>query len=293
MIEKMKCRISLNMKIAFAAAIISGVIVHASLMVLQPVTADPVLFLDWWKNTEYQLYSQGRWMANFACLLRGYVQPIFLNCFIRILDCGICAALLTDLFGIKTHFPAALSGIAVAIHPYIANSLLFYVSVGAFNLSITVLSVWNIWRPGKRTTLRFFISAILLMVCAAEGQSSVCLATLTIIMKCIIELLQGNRRDMIRNLTLSVSYCAVGCGGYMIVWKVLSKIHHITLFYGGAKNYSLKNTILNLGTSIRNSYSVFADYFWGNSWIHNTYWKREIIYSILLLILLFFFFEKC
>ena len=61
--------------IAFKSAIIAGLLTHLVLMILQPVVADPVIYMNWVKAGEYELYSQGHWSWNLLMMLRGYIVP--------------------------------------------------------------------------------------------------------------------------------------------------------------------------------------------------------------------------
>ena len=87
--------------IAFKSAIIAGLLTHLVLMILQPVVADPVIYMNWVKAGEYELYSQGHWSWNLLMMLRGYIVQPILSTIITIFSTALMAVIIIELFDIK------------------------------------------------------------------------------------------------------------------------------------------------------------------------------------------------
>lgn len=269
--------------VSFITASIFGIVTYATLIILQPVSADPVLFLDYWKNGAWQLFSQGRWASNFFFSLRGYLVVPALSCFILIVDSAICASLMVHIFGVKRRFLAGLIGILIVVHPYIANAQMYYVSSGVFIFSLVMFTLWVTYCINYDFRWKLLINALLLTFSIAYSQSVISLFTCVTALKLFFDLLTGEKNNRWKNFFLNLSSAAISCILYIVVWKVLCIVTNTNTFYGGAASYGLSNTIASLPQSIKKIYNIFYSFYFNDSILFNTYWNRQML-NILLFI---------
>lgn len=289
LIVELKKLFSVSGKAAFIFTVVVGLITHLSIMILQPEQADSIISAGFFKAGEYQLYSQGRWGTNLLNCFRGYLVIPTLTVLITILSISLAAVLLADLFDISNKLFAAMIGAALVVHPYIANAMFYYAISGTFIYALCVISVWLLYRKNMNL-FYIMLSVFLEVICLSYNQAYLCVFTTLGLMMFAIDLLKGkNLKESFRYLGYSVIACALSGALYFVIWKFLSKIHHITYFYGMSSEFSAGQVFRKLPQSIINTYRAFCDYFFGNSFINNSFWNRELIYGLLFVILLVLF----
>lgn len=269
--------------VSFLTAIFFGFITYATLFILQPVCADPVLFLDYWKNGAWQLYSQGRWSSNFFLLLRGYLVVPALSCIVLILDCAITSAFFVRIFPLKNKLAAGLIGAVFVVSPYIANLQMYYMSSCAFVHTALMVVLWVTYCTNITLIKKFFVNVVMLVLIIAYWQAALSFFTSIVLLKFIYDLLIEERSDKWKNFWLNFFSVSAGCVIYSIIWKALCIVTQTTSFYGGGESYSIANSILNLKDSILKIYIIFCEYFFGDTIVFNTYWYRHIMNFILLI----------
>lgn len=275
-----------NRLVAFKSAMLAGIIAHLTLMILQPVSADPVLYMDWVKAGEYELYSQGHWAWNILMMLRGYIVQPVLSTLITIFSTSIMAVLIIDLFDIKGNLSVIIASASIAVHPHIANTLMYYYSAGTIGNALVVLSIWILYKFRNKTYIRILLSTLLLTIMIAFYQPYISTATLLSLLLLILNLIQCREKkaSWIQFLQ-SVFVCGLSSILYLLIWKILCYFNGITSFYGGASSYNLVNTIKRLPSILTNIYLNFWNYFFSDSILHNTYWHRNICNSILFILI--------
>ena len=296
MLDSIKMLDKRKWKVTFIASIIAGFMTHLAYMIMQPEHADSIIFANIWKGTEYQKYSQGRWSVNFLTFFRGYLTSPVLTALITIVSVACMSILLIDLFEIEEVIVSVLIGIALQVHPAIANSIIYFSTSGTFYYALSILPIWMIYKINKKKNLAMFFSILIAVICLAYGQTTVCILTGLSVLMFLIRLIKGNElKTEIQYFFKDIILCGVSCLIYIIIWKALCRIFKVTYIYGGGSNYSVGNTIDHLFLSIKVIYLNFIESFFGNTIIHNSYWKREYIWGICLIaagiIVLYFFLE--
>ena len=271
---------------AFIGALIAGLLTHAVIMIRQPVCADPVLFMDWYKSESWFLFNQGRWATNIFTVLRGYLVDPVLCTVITVFSMALSAAMAADLFGLKEKKWAALAGAAMAVHPYIANSLMYYSTDGTLLYAAAVLSVWLIYKSDFKAPIRIGLAGILQIFVLGASQGYICILTFLPVILFVLQILDRkvSGKEAKKNFLFCVISCIIGFAGYMLVWKYFIAKYEITTLYGGAEGYTLSSVITGLPNSLKRIYGEFFSYFFGESIVHNAYWARGIIYGITLML---------
>lgn len=273
-----------NVCVAFCSALIVGLITYATIIILQPVCADPILTLDYWKSGEWQLFSQGRWSSNLFFFFRGYLVIPALSCIFLILDCSVCAALFVHIFNVRRTSLAGLIGVLFVVHPHIANVQMYYLSSSVFIYSIIMFTLWFTYCTNISIKWKIAINSCLIILCIAFSQSILSLFTCITVLKFILDLIKGREKNTAwKNFLLNVFSAAIGCVSYLIIWKGLCIITNTSTFYGGAEEYGISNSFIKLSESIVKIYKIFISFYFDDTILFNTYWYRQIINLILLL----------
>lgn len=272
-----------NSFFCFKVTIIVGLITYLTMIVNQPVCADPLLFLNRWKNVNYQLVNQGRWSSNFFLAFRGYLVVPALSCIILIVDCAITAVLFNEIFDIKNKYLEALIGGLIVAHPHFANLQMYYCTSGVILYSLIMFSLWISYCSKINYVLKVIIISAICTITIAYEQATICLFTTVTAMKLILDLLSNRDLKYWKSFLVNFISAIIGCVLYLIVWKYLISVTGIKQLYGGANDYSLGNTITSLPSSIRNVYNITINYLFGDSIIHNSYWKRQLLNVVLVL----------
>lgn len=270
-------------KSAFISALVSGIIVHSVIMINQPVCADPVLFMDHYKASNWFLINQGRWATNILTSMRGYIVDPILSTMITVFSMAILSLFVVDLFRIKKTYNAIIIGASMVIHPYIANSLMYYSTSGTVLNFLPGLALWIFYRWEAKPIWKYLITVILYTLVLGVSQGFICTITLFSLIILIVDLLE-KRDKAITKFLKNIVLCGISCVIYEIIWIALMKISNISTLYGGAENYGVLNTLKQLPRSLKTVYLTMYAYFGGNTWIHNTYWHREILYLILIVV---------
>ena len=270
---------SIPRKMAFFGALIAGFLTHLSLMILQPVCADPVLFMDIFHFGNWEKWTMGRWAINFFPMLRGYFISPVVSTLIAIVSVSIGAIFIVDLYGIKGSATSLLTGILMAVHPNIANPFMYYSTSGTLWFAISIFPVCLMYCYFKQMKPVLKIPLTIIIVTFILGRSQNFISTLTFLSlsALIVQLLRGDsdKKILIRNFLILAFICLISGLLYLKIWKLGVTAHDIQVFYGGAENYSLRNSILNLPHTIKEIYQTFHSYFWKDTLLHNSHWHRQ------------------
>ncbi len=277
--------LSVNQKISFLSAIIAGLLAHAVYICLQPVCADPILFMDYVKFGEYQLVNQGRYLLNIGGFLRGYLVIPPIAAIFLIFCCSLTAVLLVDYFLIKNKLFAALTGALVATNPSIVHASFLPASSHVVIMQFfCVVSLGFLYKKEKRYIVKFCINAVVIWSALAMGQAFISFYTLLALLLFIKSYLFDNADRLLlwKNFICSIAACIAGSGLYMGVWKQLRHICKVDVLYGGAGSYGIKNMLIQFPSNFFKVYRIFFDYFFKDSIVQNSYWHREYFNLIFL-----------
>lgn len=290
LIESAKGSLSDNQKMSFLAAMIAGFLAHATYLCVQPVCADPVLFMDYVKFGEYQLVNQGRYLFNIGTFLRGYLVITSIAVLFLIFSCALTSVFLVDYFRIKNKFYAVLTGALVASNPCIVHASFLPATSHVVVMQVFfVVSLGFLYRRKKRYITKFLLNTVVLWAALGMGQAFISFYTLLALLLFIKSYLleKTDRIAIWKNFICSVAACIAGCGLYMGIWKLLRDICKVDVLYGGAGEYSIKNMLVHFPSNFVKAYHIFADYFFKDSVVQNTYWHREYVNFIFLLVAIF------
>lgn len=271
-------------KTAFLAALAAGFTACAAYIILQPVSADPILFKDYTKYGLYQLVNQGRYMANIGTFLRGYlVIPLFSTLFLNVCN-ALLAAQLVQLYQIENKLYAVLTGAVVGTNPCLVSSAYLPVSCHCTLVRVCIIfSIGFLYRSKASYTVKFIMNTVILWIALGISQSMVSLYTLFSLVMFLWSYIFGHEEKAAawKNLFCSAVSCICGCGFYMAVWKLLCKINNIDSLYGGGNGYGVLNTLVHFPENFINSYQDFVAYFFEDTIMQNSYWYREYVNMIL------------
>lgn len=270
-----------NRKYAFLSAFIAGILTYSVLMIRQPVAADPVLFMDWFVPEDWFLYSQGRWTMRILACFRGFLIEPVLCSLITIATIAALAAIVVDLFEIKNVLWVIISSIGIVVHPYFANTLMYYFMTGTPVYLFMSIPFWICYRSRMPVFWRILLAALMLTIALGSYQPSISFMTMLPVLMLILDIVSMKDRKVVwTRFGCALISCLLSCIAYMVIWKVLCKLNNISDFYGGADTYTISNTLINLPQIIVEIYQNFFSFFFQDSIVHNTYWYRDIIFCI-------------
>ena len=273
-----------EMIIAFKSSIFVGIITYLTMLILQPVVADPVLFLFRWKDVEWQLINQGRWAGNIYKFFFGYLVIPTLNILFKIFSMSCVACIFIDLFNVKNKWNIILISAAIVSHPTVANHLMYYSTTNDFAFVLIAVSIWLCSNIDSDALIwKIIVSGILESIALGMGQSYISFISSFVLLYFLFCLLT-KKNNGYKIFAYNLGAAIVGCILYFIIWKLEIHFSGVSIFYGGTENYGLSNTVSSFAKIIKSIYSDFFNFYFNDSIIHNAYWHRGFLNSIMLII---------
>ena len=137
-----------NKRVAFLMALIFGVITHITMITETVMSQDGI-----WNSMQYSRagdweLSLGRWGIEFAQRLNNFIAVPSITTIMCIFFMAIAAVFLVDIFGFKSKYSAAFTGIILVVSPCLTATMLYVYTTVAYCLDmlLTIMAIWFIYK---------------------------------------------------------------------------------------------------------------------------------------------------
>ena len=271
-------------QLAFLVALIAGIITHITMITETIMSQDGL-----WNSMEYFRpgaweSTLGRWGIALIERLNHFIAIPTVSTISCILVMSIAAVFIIDLFNIKSKISIVLTSLILVVTPTLTVTLLYiYTSFAyCFNFLISILVIWLLYKFNYKK-LGFIFSIICFMFSLSIYQSYIGVSIGLCAMISVLDLIRNQKT--IKEIVIDILKTIIGiiCGGilYYITTKVVLNVLNLEFAnYKGAENISIFGILVGLKTTLMQTYKDFIIFFLGDSIVHNTNFRREIMYSI-------------
>ena len=288
--EKFHAWFDANKIVAFLTAIIAGIITHLSLIAMQLVCADGLMFSIRYEGSEGEM-TIGRWglalIGRFWPDREAHAAVVPLC----ILYAAVCAILVIDMLQIKSRFTSFLIGLSFVCAP--AFTILLYYSFTAakycFAMLLSVAAAWIVWKLKRWYSIP--AAAVLLMLSLSIYQGYIGMFTGLAVAITLKHLLNKDEevKEKISSLKIFAQFVASAVLGmilYLISLKIMCKMFDLVVTYGNAASFTPSYIVKNFFSAIGKSYQDFFAYFFADGIVKNTAWHRDDIFACIGILIL-------
>lgn len=283
-LDKFKNWFDNRKKLAFFVVIIVGIITHITMITEMIMSQDGL-----WNSISYSRAGQweatlGRWGIELITRVTSFIAIPTITTVFNIVIMAITAAILVDLFDIKSKVFIFFSSIALVLTPTFTVTLLYIYTSFAYcaNMLIATLVVWFIYKfPYKKVGI--MLASFCFMLVLSIYQSYVGISIGLCVMLSILHLItnEKNIKEIFINILKTVISVIIGGIVYYIVTITLLKTSGLEFSaYKGANGISVLDIIYNLKTTIIQTYKDFFEFFFGDTIVYNSNYRREVLYGI-------------
>lgn len=283
-------------RIAFIAAILVGIITHIVMITNTVMSQDGI-----WNSMQYSRANDwetvlGRWGIELVTRLVNFIAIPSITTVFCIVAMSIVSVLIVDIFEFKSKFSAAFTGIILVVSPVFTATLLYVYTTVAYivNMLLAVLAIWFIYKF-KYKKLGVILSAICFIFSLSIYQSYMGVTVGLCIMISIIHLIKDDSKikDVFINIGRTILAVLVGGIFYYILTNLILHIKGLELAsYQGLEKIGIGTIFSSLGVNIVNTYKNFIEFFFGDSIVYNSNYRRDIWYALLFLSLAIMFIVK-
>lgn len=276
-------RVRESWKIAFFSALVVGLIAHLFKFTNYLPNHDALYFtygtLDYLPN--------GRWLLPLACALSSFYDLPWLNGLLSLCWIGLTAAVVTDVFGLRSRFACFLTGALLVSFPVVTNSFFFEFTADGYMVAmlLAALSV-RFSLVGERRG--WALAAATLCVCLSCGiyQAYISFALLLAVCHFVQELLTEAHSARERGAWIGRQFLVYGGGLllYWMVWQLLLRLRGRTI-----TAYQGINQLGHIGPrtlllALRESGVTLARFFLGGN-VFQYGWSLYAVLNLLFLLL--------
>lgn len=216
-IAKWYRQVSAEKKAAFFTAFLFGFVVHIIAITgwLFNWDTDVVESSGW-------IILQGKWASDLVYALDSGNYCIAMSRITTLVAIGIAAALLADIFAVKSTFWAGLIGACMVSFPSIMCAFA-YGAVGFWGMTLVVFSLWIAWNC--RGGIGFFCSAGILAFALGVYQPHIGFAAAGMVFLCMLELLEEDSTAK-KVFFHAVRYLAILGIGILLYYIILKLVLH-------------------------------------------------------------------
>ncbi len=270
--EWLKLHIKKNSKLAFGAAFLIGVMVHAPIMLSDIPNHDGLDSLYFDQN----MITSGRWFLTVACGFSSYFTVPWLIGLLGILFLALAAAVLVDFLEVEQSWAAVVIGGLLVAFPALSSTFAYVFTLDGYMMALlfAVLSVWCVkkWKWG------FVSGSVFLAFSMGIYQSylpfAVLLSIYGILMICMTS--QTIREKFLAGL--KYFYMGIiGVAGYYIILQILLRIQGKELAnYQGIDGMGagLSSGLLS---SIKSMYVDFVGFTFGGNVLMNNGFSMFVV----------------
>lgn len=292
-LKKIWRRIPSQVKFAFFGTIIIGLMTHLYMFTNKLYNYDELANMPAGYGTGAQ---SGRWFLSLlgdrmAVEFGNYSIP-FLNGMISVLFIAISAALVVDMFKVKSNFYSAAIGGLMVSFPAVVSSFYFMYTVVFYYFAVlmSVLAAYVVVKFPKNIFLH--IAAVVMLACSlgiyqAYFANAACLLLMMVIMLCVDF---DSERTWKEILITAIRYLAVLALG-MVLYFVLNKffLNYWGVQLNGYQGIDTmgKMTLADLVRTVKLCYSQFINLCYGHvcylnptSWVKRSFFVIMVIYAV-------------
>lgn len=273
-------KIPSNIKRAFLYTLVVGVLTHMFFLTNKFINHDDLLQLV----HDMDFSSSGRWFLKSGNAISSNLSMSWVNGCLVIIYTGIMAAILVDIFQLKSKLSIFFTSAMMITFP--SNAALFPYSNSydayAFGGLLAFIGMYHFIKQEKISLIT--ISLTVLGLASYQIYFAFCFAT--IVVYYLVKLLrkETNADKFVRNLLLTLINYLIAIISYVIITKYVLKIE-LTDYQNIDKMGSLN--LLTLIKSIPNTYAKFYEFFIKDSYYQFSYLKYlNIIFFIACLYLI-------
>ncbi len=248
-----------------------------------------------WEYSDYTAgyweLSLGRWFWLYIDQLRFGISTEPITSIITLICYNVGLFLIIDLFQVTKKYCQILAIGLFVTNVAVCATLSYRYMSPTFGLAflLNVLAAYLILKYEKKK-LHILLAGVLLCLGMGAYQANIGCFTL-IIWGYIISLLLKEKFSFKQLLTIGVNFIlssAVGAILYIVGLKLHLTVFHTSLSgYNGANTYSVMNSIKNLSSSVKNTYFLFYNFFFGTEYKQTQFQEQGIylvIFSVLLIL---------
>lgn len=277
-----------NKRLAFLLALLVGIITHIT-MITETIMSQDGLWnsMDYYRPGKWET-SLGRWGIALIERLNYFIAIPTISTITCILIMAIAAVFIIDLFDFKSKISVIATSLVLVLTPTLTVTLLYiYTSVAyCFNFLISVLVIWFLYKF-KYKKIGFVLSTFCFLFSLSIYQSYIGVSIGLCAMVTILDLLKNEKsvKEILLNVLKGISVVILGAILYYITTMIIFNVLNLELSnYKGTQSLSIKQILLNLPSNIIQTYRDFFTFFLGDTIIHNTNFRREIINGLFLIL---------
>ena len=283
-IRKLKKYIGKNEILAVITTIIVGMLTNFNFIITEALQPDALSIVNWNIASEWEI-SLGRYGIKYINLLRFGLVNKFLIVFISLCFITISMIFIIKTFKIKNKLLIVLLSAIIAAAPQVAETFFFIYCADvyclAFCLATAVGYLLDKYFESKKVVA--LIGAMLLTACVCsfyQAYLGVVLGiTVTLLVRYLIE--NVKLKEVVLTAVKFIVTIFVGVLVYYIILKIVLLINNIEMAsYKGANSLGI-TTIMSLSKTILQSYKDCFEFFFGNTIIYNSFWRRRKIYGLI------------
>ena len=257
-----------NKKFAFLTSLIVGLITHITFITEMIFSQDGL-----WNSLVCYMpsaweFSIGRWGIFLADKIVNYLAIPNITGVISILIISIASVFIIDILKLKNKTTIFLSAVAMVVAPSLTTTMIFAYTSVAYTAAmlLTVLIVWLIFKNAKNIWIRIFniiLAITLFVISLGIYQSYMGVVVGLTAMRLIRDLFDDEndiKKFFIHGLIMILIVIIGGIVYFGVTKIVLHNIGFELVNYKGMENIGIKNTFVNLFTSVKKAYKDFCSY---------------------------------
>lgn len=270
-------------QLAFILSLIVGIITHITIITGTIMSQDGL-----WNSIQYFKpgvweTTLGRWGIALVERLNNFIAIPSISTISSIIIMAITAVILVDLFDFKSKISVVFTSLILVVTPTLTVTLLYvYTSVAyCFNFLVSTLVIWFLYKF-KYKKIGFVLASICFMLSLSIYQSYIGISIGLCAMMSIVDLLRNQKTIKQVFLDILKTICAVLLGGilYYIATMVILNVFNLELAEYRANQVSILGIFSGLKDALVQVYVDFAVFFFGDSIVHNSNFRRELIYGL-------------
>lgn len=272
-----------NKRIAFIVALLVGIIAHISMITDTIMSQDGL-----WNSMEYARpgdweTSLGRWGIEIVERLTQFIAIPTVNTVFCIIIMAISSVFLVDILDLKSKISVVFTSLALVLTPTLVATLLYVYTTFAycFNLLLTTLVIWFLYKFKYKKT-GFALASLCVMFSFSIYQSYIGVSVGLCIMVSVLDLLKNKDiKEVLKNIGKAVFAILIGGILYYVTTIIILNLSKMELSeYKSAQNISLLGIVTGLKDTIFQAYKDFVAFFFKDTIVYNTNYRRDIIYGL-------------
>lgn len=277
--DNIKKRIRAAHVFSFVFSFVFGLAAHMYRMVNWLPNWDSLVF----RNDPQHMEPLGRWFLAEASAISGNYELPWLNGLLALLYLGTAAAVLCEIFDVRSRLSAAAIGAVTVTFPTVISTFTYCYVVDAYSLSFLFVCVAVYLLTKKKLTAA--IPATVLLVLSLGIYQAYITAAIALLMCCLIKDLTTGKSTVSETIKSALKYLVCGVLAFILYYAVNSAV--LSLLQTGASDYqNISDTLalkeIDIKSAVVSAYYVFFKFFFDFSSGFNLYSALNIaIFAVL------------